>query len=353
MNSTPASAAGAMRAMSQSTGRPGNERRPVGASRASHTTSIDALDGHRVVGCSTNCEMVPSKSRTSSESGAWSTSGRSASGIGIGLASFPCDATGYRTVLGLPLAVALDRRSACDDPAIRLTYRPKVGTRTVYRLNVTTSSTTKLGRRADPRPQRVLRAAFRSSWSAPPTPGDDTQVSVRLTGDGQQARDFVVRLDRAGQLATVETVEGVPAAALGNLGISELLPSAAGALPSAPLRPGDRWRISQLLRIGEARAGRLVGWGRLASLGVSDGTEAGHRRHRSRAARRPHHRRATEAAPIRLVGAVRTTMHVTQRVRRRRRARRHGAQRRPLQSDAVAADDRRRAAGHRHAARSS
>ena len=48
-------------------------------------------------------------------------------------------------------------------------------------------------------------------------------MAVRLSGAGQQPRDFVVRVDRAGQLATIETVEGVPSAALGNLGISELL----------------------------------------------------------------------------------------------------------------------------------
>ena len=202
--------------------------------------------------------------------------------------------------------------AGCDDPAVRLTYRPEVGTRTSYQLRVTTSSITELvgeptRRRHDSfelRSDHLVRAA---------RPGEDAQVAVVLRGDDQPRRDFVVRLDRGGLLATVETVGGVPSAALGNLGISELLPSAASALPSAALRPGDRWRISQLLRIGEARAGRLVGWGRLASLGVSDGTKQAVV--------------DTEVAlpvdrttigeggeTIRLVGALRTTMQVTQRV---------------------------------------
>jgi hypothetical protein len=203
--------------------------------------------------------------------------------------------------------------AACDDPAVRVSYRPKVGTQTVYELRVTTTLQKRLvGEPPEDRhdsfvlesSQRVRRAE----------PGADTQVAVRLSGAGQKTRDFIVRLDRAGQLATVESVEGVPSAALGNLGISELLPSAAGALPRVALRPGDRWRISQRLRIGALPAGRLVGWGRLASLGVSKGTKLAVV--------------DTEVAlPVdsttdletggtsRLIGAVHTTMHVVQRVR--------------------------------------
>ena len=200
---------------------------------------------------------------------------------------------------------------ACDDPAIRLTYRPAVGTRTAYRLSVTTSSVTKLV--GEPTRRRNDSFSLRSDQLVRDAAPGDAQVSVRLTGAGQQARDFVVRLDRAGQLATVETVQGVPAAGLGNLGISELLPSAAGALPSRPLRPGDRWRINQLLRIGDARAGRLVGWGRLASLGVSGGTKQA--TVDTEVALPVDRTTAGDAGgTIHLVGAVHTTMHVTQRV---------------------------------------
>ncbi len=219
---------------------------------------------------------------------------------------------GPRTTL-VALAVAALAASACEDPAIRLTYRPAVGTRTSYELRVTTSSTTKLT--GEPTRRRNDSFVLRSDQLVRDArPGDDAQVEVRLTGAGQPERDFVVRLDRGGQLATVETVEGVPTAALGNLGISELLPSAAGALPTKAVRPGDRWPISQLLRLGTARAGRLVGFGRLASLGVSDGTkqavvdtEVALPVDRTTA--------GDGGETIRLVGAVRTTMQVTQRVR--------------------------------------
>lgn len=201
----------------------------------------------------------------------------------------------------------------CDDPAIQLTYRPSVRSSETYELRVNTSTTTKLDEQAGTarsdsfvlRSKQTVKAARE---------GSDTQVEVVLTGDGQRERTFVVRLDRAGQLATVESVEGVPAASLGNLGISELLPSAAGALPRRALRPGDRWSISQLLRIGDEPAGRLVGRGRLASLGVSDGvkqaivdTEVALPVDRTTM--------GETGETIRLVGSVRTVMKVTQRVK--------------------------------------
>lgn len=203
---------------------------------------------------------------------------------------------------------------ACEDPAIRLTYRPTVGTKSSYELTVTSSSTTRLeGEPTDSRHDSFILRSDQEVKDA--EPGTDAQVAVRLSGSGQDPRNFVVRLDRGGQLATVETVEGqVPTAELGNLGISEILPSAAGALPTKALRPGDRWKISQSLRIGDAAAGQLVGWGRLASLGVSDGvkqavvdTEVALPVDRTTI--------SETGGTIRLVGSVRTVMKVTQRVK--------------------------------------
>jgi hypothetical protein len=218
-----------------------------------------------------------------------------------------------RTCLLVGGVVAVIAGGACSDPAIRLSYRPAVGTRTSYELHVTTSSTTKLvGEAPQARHDAFVLRSDQQVRAA--RPGEDTQVAVRLSGGGQEPHDFLVRLDRAGQLATVESVEGVPSSSLGNLGISELLPSAAGALPRAALHPGDRWRISQRLRVGSARAGRLVGWGRLASLGVSDGTDQAVV---DSEVALPVDRTtdSDNGGTIRLVGAVRTTMHVVQRVK--------------------------------------
>lgn len=217
-----------------------------------------------------------------------------------------------RRAAGAALVLAGLVGAACNDPAVRLTYRPAVGTRTTYELRVRTSTVTRLEGEA---PQSRNDAfVLRSDQKVRGARGRrDTQVAVRLTGDGQTPRNFVVRLDRAGQLATIETIEGVPSASLGNLGISELLPSAAGALPQHALRPGDRWKIGQLLRIGRARAGRLVGWGRLASLGVAGGTkQAVVDTEVALPVDRTTFRES--GGTIRLQGAVRTVMHVIQRV---------------------------------------
>lgn len=215
-----------------------------------------------------------------------------------------------RSFIAFAVAVAA-LGSACDDPAVRVSYRPQAGTRSTYELRVTTATTTKL-EGATPQ-QRHDSFVLRSEQAVRRARPGGTQVAVRLSGAGQEAHDFMVRLDRAGQLATVETVEGVPSTALGNLGISELLPSAAGALPRAALRPGDRWRISQLLRIGSLPAGRLVGWGRLASLGVSKGTKLA--AVDTEVALPVDRTTALETGGTsRLEGSVRTTMHVVQRV---------------------------------------
>lgn len=203
--------------------------------------------------------------------------------------------------------------AACSDPAIRLTYRPVVGTSSSYELQVTSSSTTRL--EGEPTDERHDSFVLRSDQQVKDAEsGTDTQVAVRLSGVGQETRNFVVRLDRGGQLATVESVEGASPSDPGNLGISEILPSAAGALPTYALRPGDRWKINQMLRIGEAPAGRLVGSGRLASLGVSKGvkqavvdTEVALPVDRTT--------ESDNGGSIHLVGTVRTVMHVTQRVK--------------------------------------
>jgi hypothetical protein len=203
--------------------------------------------------------------------------------------------------------------AACTDPAVRVSYRPQVGTESAYELHVTTATTTKLEGDAEQKRHDsfVLRSVQRVRRARA---GADTQVAVRLSGAGQDPRDFLVRVDRAGQLTTIESIEGVPSAALGNLGISELLPSAAGALPREALHPGDRWRISQLLRIGSLPAGRLVGWGRLASLGVSKGTRLAVV---DTDVALPVDRTTSleTGGTSRLAGSVRTTMHVVQRVK--------------------------------------
>lgn len=158
--------------------------------------------------------------------------------------------------------------ASCDQRAVRLEYRPAAGTRDSYQLDVRTVSTTSL----TGEPSRVDRESF-SLRVHHRVLADQSRVAVRLTGPGDATRDFVVRLDRSGQLTSVETVEGLPATALGSLGLSEVFPASVTAPPARPLRPGDRWDVDVAVRLAGAAAVRLVGRGRLASVGVSHGVK--------------------------------------------------------------------------------
>src|SRR5437588_271995 len=88
---------------------------------------------------------------------------------------------------------------------------------------------------------------------------------------GGPVRTFVVRVDRAAQLAEVRSVEGVPASALGGLGLAEIFPAAAGAPPDRRLSPGDRWTLDQPVAVSGSGPARLTGSGRLTELGVVSG----------------------------------------------------------------------------------
>ena len=102
------------------------------------------------------------------------------------------------------------------------------------------------------------------------------RVEVRLEIGDVGVQTYVVQLDRASQLTEVESVEGIPAAALGELGLTEIFPAAAGAPPARPLHPGDRWEIDdRVLLAGLPAPTRLRGRGRLVELGVVDGHDTG------------------------------------------------------------------------------
>lgn len=168
------------------------------------------------------------------------------------------------------IAIVTLLASACRDDHVTLAYRPAPGSTFTYAIHVDSSSTTSLpNRAANPianaadltAQQRVIDAS-----------GDTTRVEVKLTREGIGTRTFVMRFDRAAQLIAVESVEGIPAEALGALGLSEIFPAAAGAPPDRPLRPGDTWTIDDRVQLaGMDAPAALTGTGRLVELGVVDG----------------------------------------------------------------------------------
>ena len=170
-----------------------------------------------------------------------------------------------RTLAAAALLLALP---GCGDDTVTLTVRPAAGDTAEYRITVRATTVTTIG---DGEPRRrtssvALRARQRVLASGP----NGSRVEVRLDPGGDRDTTFVVLLDASAQLEEVQQIEGVPSAALGGLGVSDLLPVAAAAPPRRPLAPGDRWAIDGPVVEGATRS-RLRGTGRLSSLGVAGG----------------------------------------------------------------------------------
>src|SRR5690606_35037298 len=94
--------------------------------------------------------------------------------------------------------------------------------------------------------------------------GRGTRIEIDLTRDGGARSTVVAIVDRAGSLEGLELVQGLDAEvfALGHGG--GFVPDPADGSPDRPLRPGERWSISD---------GRRLGTGELVRLGVEDGRD--------------------------------------------------------------------------------
>lgn len=149
---------------------------------------------------------------------------------------------------------------ACRDGTVRVAFRPVAGAEYTYRVTVVADVVTRLG--DAPAHRDTEEDVFTARHKVLSTSRTGSTVEVRLEAEGEEARTFVVRLDRAGQLAEVQRIEGIPADVLGGLGLSEVFPAAAAAPPDRPLAPGDRWDLD---------FDRLRGNGRLTALGMVDG----------------------------------------------------------------------------------
>jgi hypothetical protein len=168
------------------------------------------------------------------------------------------------------LAVAL---AGCDgDGAVELAFRPAEGTELRYETAVESTTATDVPCQTPSR--RTDRTTLATTQRVLEVGDDGVRVEVELSRPGIGTRTVVVRFDRAAQLTAVEEVEGIPAAALGELGLSEVFPAAAGAPPDRPLAPGDRWTIDDEVRLDtDGEPTRLRGEGRLVELGVEDGRD--------------------------------------------------------------------------------
>ena len=136
----------------------------------------------------------------------------------------------------------LGASSGCGRGTVRIAFRPGSGARYGYQVTVTARTVTSVGE--DPPQTSSDHQVLRAEQAVLSVDADGSRVQVRLTGDSG-TRTFVVRLDRAAQLAEVQRVEGLPASVLGDLGLSEIFPAAAGAPPDRALAPGDHWSVDE------------------------------------------------------------------------------------------------------------
>jgi len=158
---------------------------------------------------------------------------------------------------------------ACRPDTVQVAFRPPVGARYRYQVDVTKVRTIQLGSDA---PQRTVDDARIEADEMVLTSGPQgIRVQVELRRVGSTPRLFVVRFDRAAQLTAVETIEGLPASILEPFGLSEIFPAAAGAPPARPLAAGEQWTIDDPLTLAGSAPSRLQGSGRLVSFGVVGG----------------------------------------------------------------------------------
>jgi hypothetical protein len=169
------------------------------------------------------------------------------------------------------VGAALALLTGCQPDTVNLAFRPAAGARYAYRVEIRSLTVTEIDGSA---PERVTdHFVLRADQSVLAVSRGSIRVRVRLAGEGLGPRTFVVRLDRAGQLAEVQRIEGLPARALGSLGLSEIFPAAAGAPPDRRISPGERWVVDEPVSLPGQPGTRLRGSGRLKTLGVVDGRD--------------------------------------------------------------------------------
>jgi len=176
-----------------------------------------------------------------------------------------CRAVGVLlAVVGAGAALA-----ACRPDTVRVAFRPAVGARFRYQVDVEKVRVLRLG--ADSPQRTVDDARLTADETVLASGAEGIRVRVELRRAGSSTRTFVGLFDRAAQLTSVESIEGLPASILEPFGLSEIFPAAAGAPPARPLAAGERWSIDDLLTLAGSPPARLQGSGRLVSFGVVGG----------------------------------------------------------------------------------
>lgn len=187
---------------------------------------------------------------------------------------------GSAVIWGLTAACAGGALAACAPGTVRVSYRPPVGAR--YRHEVRVHSVTTIRLAGSPPEETVDDAVLLTEDTVLSAGPGEVRVQVLLRQAGEADRTFLVRLDRAAQLAGVEAVEGLPPSVLEPGALPQILPGAPGAPPDRPLAPGERWTIDAPAGTPSNGGARVVGSGRLVELGLLDGRKVASTRARTR-----------------------------------------------------------------------
>jgi hypothetical protein len=156
--------------------------------------------------------------------------------------------------------------TACQRSTALLTFRPTANAHLRYQVDVHSTSVTTLDGSAPRRRQEVTRLIIDQRVVG--STRDGVTVEVELRGEGQAPQRFVARLDRSGQLAEIDRVEGIPASLLGRLGIAELFPVAAGSPPPRRLGAGEHWALRQPVIVPDRKQVSLTGEGKLTAFSI-------------------------------------------------------------------------------------
>jgi hypothetical protein len=175
-----------------------------------------------------------------------------------------------RFAIALVVTLAALGFTGCRTDEVTLAFQPAQGTTYAYATTVDSTTHTELPGTTPA--DQVDHATITSREHVLEVNRGSARVEVVLERPGTGQRTYVMRFDRAAQLTKVETVEGIPVAALGDVGLDEIFPPAAGAPPDHPLRQGDRWDIDDMVQLDATDAPvHLTGTGQLLQLGVVDG----------------------------------------------------------------------------------
>lgn len=163
--------------------------------------------------------------------------------------------------------------TACRPATVRLAFAPRPGATYAYVVKV--EATSQLQIEEQPVQRRTDTVVLDATHTVLAADGDAVRLRVELRdrAGAVRRRSFVVRFDRAGQLTGIEQLEDVATGLLGDLGLSEIFPAAAGAPPDRRLAPGERWSIDDSVALPGVRRGAIHGAGRLLRLGVEDGRD--------------------------------------------------------------------------------